>query len=322
MKQVNIGMDIKLRGRFKLQVVDENGIITKEIPWFDNLITNQGLDQIGGYQPAYNVGGHYLNITCSVGTNNTTPTDTDTQMGTFLAAAPALGGGVTGTALAYNSGVTPYWSSIWTYTFSAGVATGTLAEIGVGNWTSASDTQPWLFSHALITSGGTPTTITVLSSESLIVTYELDYYINTTTNSYSFVMSTVTYSGNYLRSRIATAPSLNLACINGLFGNNTPYLYIYNGSISAATGFPSGSQVGGPNGCSTVSGGAYTNGSYYNTFQTNFSISQGNVSGGITAFEILTSSAGSWQFSVSPTIPKTSSYQISLTYAVSWARYP
>ncbi len=318
----NIKTDIKLRGRFKLQVVNEQQEVVKELSWFDNLITNQGLDQIGGYQLAYNAGGPYLNITCAVGTSNATPSITDTQMGAFLAASPGRGSAITSTTRTYVAGPPSYWSCIWVYTFVAGSATGTISEIGVGNWISNTDTQPWLFSHALITSGGIPTTITVLSNESLIVTYELDYYINTTTNSYSFSMSTVTYSGSYLRSRVSTTPTLNIACIFGAFGNNIPYLYVYNGSIGTITGFPSGSQSGGPNSCTSAYAASYSNGNYYNSFITSFTISQGNVSGGITSFEVLTASMGSWQFSVTPNIPKTSSYQMSITYAVSWARYP
>lgn len=311
-----------MRGRFMLRTLDPEGNITQEIPWFDNLITNQGLDQIGGYQPAYNAGGPFINIACSVGTSTTAPANTDTQQGAFLAAYPASGSAITSTTSAYNAGGgTPYWSDIWVYTFPAGVATGTLSEIGVGNWTSPSDTQPWLFSHALITSGGSPTTITVLATESLQVTYELDYYINITTNTYSFVMSTVTYSGSYLRAAITSPPALNETIQANAFGNNAPWIDVSNGTTTTVTGSINGSGSGGQAGCTTV-GSTYTNGTYFYTFTTSFSISQGNVSGGISALQIIHPAHGQYQFSVSPAIPKTSSYQMTLTYAYSWARYP
>lgn len=319
---INLNMDIKLRGRFNLKVIKEDGTVKQELDWFDNLITNQGLDQIGGYQPAYNAGGPYILIACSVGTGTTTPAFTDTQLSSFGVAAPGVGGAVTSpTSRSYVAGPPAYWACVMTYTFAAGVATGTWSEIGVGNWTSAGDTQPWLFSHALITSGGSPTTITVLSSESLIVTYELDYYIDTTTNSYSFVMSTVTYSGSYLRSRITSAPILNETCASNHFGNVSIYMTVYNGSIGVITGSPSGTSSGGPSGSST-SQSTYTNGTYFRQFQSQFATGQGNVAGGITAMEIATDNCGSWQFSVSPAIPKTSSYQMQINYNISWARYP
>lgn len=322
MTSLEIKTEVKLKGRYKVRKFNELGEVTQDTGWFDNLITNQGLDQIGGYQFAYNVGGPFFLIACSVGTGTNTPSVSDTQLQTFGAAAPTLGSGVTApSSLTYNAGPPSYWACIMEYTFPAGSATGTWSEIGVGNWTANTDTQPWLFSHALIQSGGSPTTITVLSNESLQVTYELDYYINTTTNSYSFVMSTVTYSGNYLRSRVATTPNLNQIVASNNFGNTTVYMYGYNGTIGSITGFPSGSAAGGPNG-STTTQSTYTNGTYYKQFQSSFSTGQGNVTGGITALEITSGSQGSWQFSVSPTIPKTSAYQMQLNYTISWARYP
>jgi hypothetical protein len=319
---IDFNLGIKLKGRYRCQVIRSDGSVKTDIGWFDNLITNQGLDQLGGYQPAYNAGGPYILIACSVGTGTTAPAFTDTQLTAFGAATPTLGGAVTSpTSISYVAGPPAYWACIMTYTFSAGTATGTWSEIGVGNWTSPSDTQPWLFSHALITSGGSPTTITVLSSESLVVTYELDYHIDVTTNSYSFLMSSVTYSGSYLRSRITSAPTLNLTTDSNHFGNVSIYMNVYNGSIGTTTTSPSGSASGGPNGCST-SHSTYTNGTYFRQFQTSFATGQGNVSGGITAMEVVSDSAGSWQFSVSPAIPKTSSYQMQINYNISWARYP
>jgi hypothetical protein len=319
---VELNISGKLKGRYKLQVVREDGSIRLETPWFDNIITNQGLDQIGGAQ------GHplnspnaenFLNSVCSVGTGTTVPAITDTQLTSYGAASATPGGGQWGGTLGYVAGPPSYWSCVWTYTFNAGVATGTWSEIGVGNFYSNTDTQPWLFSHALILDSlGNPTTISVLSTEALVATYELDYYINTTTNAYSFQINTTTYSGNYLRANVATAPSFYLGCTyDGV--NISPTVLVYNGTIGPITGGPSGTGAGGG---STTQPSAYLTGSYYNTFSTTFGISNGNVSGGISAFTISAHFAGQWQFSVSPVIPKTSSYQLTLNYNISWARYP
>ena len=321
---LDLKLDVQMKGRYKLQILREDGSCRFESDWFDNLITNQGLDQIGFNASPMNApfGAGYLNSVCSLGTSTTTPQYTDTQLGAYGCASSPQNSGVWGATTAYNAGTTPYWSAIWTYTFSTGVATGTWSEIGVGNWYHSADTQPELFSHALIVSGGSPTTITVLSSESLIVTYELDYYINTTTNSYSMVISTVTYSGSYLRANITAAPQLFLGCGLSEFGNTSTYLNYYNGTIGTITGQPSGSGSSGPNNSTSGQPTPYTAGTYYNTFSNNVNIGQGNLSGGITAIEIVHSSQGSWQFSVSPAIPKTSSYQLTINYSISWARYP
>lgn len=328
MTDIAFTLHSELKGRYKLKVIREDGSIRLETDWFENLIVNQGLDQIGGLYGSplgAPFGAAFLNTICSVGTGTTTPTNTDTQLTSFGAATvPASNAtsGVFGGTTAYVAGPPSYWSCIWTYTFNAGVATGTWSEIGVGNYYNNSDTQPHLFSHALIVDGsGNPTTITVLSSESLIATYELDYYINTTTNSYSFVINTTTYSGNYLRANVATPPSLFYSNTYPSGLSTAPQLGVFNGTIGPITGQPSGTSAGFGN----ATNGLYTpyiSGNYYNTFYSTMAISQGNVSGGITAIMISNSSHGSWQFSVSPAIPKTSSYQLTILYNISWARYP
>lgn len=315
-----------LKGRYKCKVFSANGVLKQETDWFDNLITNQGLDQIGSAAIPLGspFGGPYLNGVCSVGTGTTTPSFSDTQLTSYGAASSPQTGGLWGSNVAYVAGPPSYWSSVWVYTFNAGVATGTWSEIGVGNWYHTSDTQPELFSHALIVDGsGNPTTVTVLSTESLQVTYELDYYINTTTNAYSFTINSTTYSGNYLRANVTTAPNLYYGCtLDAAGGNAQTWLVYFNGTIGTISGQPSGSSAGGNNGSVTTQPSAYVSGTYFNTFQNALSISQGNLSGGITALMIVHGAQGSWQFSVSPAIPKTSSYQLTISYSISWARYP
>jgi hypothetical protein len=317
MTGIVVNTKLALKGRYKIKKFDANGLCNFEGEWFDNLITNAGLDNIGNPQ-GYNLGGPYLNSYCCVGTGTTAPSDTDTFLTNYGVASSGILGA---TSKTYNAGPPSYWAAVWVYTFSAGTATGTWSEIGVGNFYTNTATEPTLFSHALITSGGSLTTITVLSTESLQVTYELDYYINTTTNSYSFTMSSVSYSGNYLRADVTTPPSIDQGCIYNAFGNNTAAIYVYNGTIGSITSSPSGSVAGGPNG-STSSQGTYTSGSYFQSFTVSFSTSQGNVTGGISAFMTTVSAHGNYQFSVTPSIPKTSSYQMSITFNYSWARYP
>lgn len=319
-----IKCEILMRGRFRCQTFTPSGVMTQDTGWFDNLILNQGLDQIGAGQSPYNApnGAPYLNSVCSVGTGTTTPAITDTQLTSYGVASLTPGSGVWGATVTYNSGSIPYWSCVWQYTFAAGVATGTWSEIGVGNWYSNTNPQPILFSHALITTGGgSPTTVTVTGTESLIVTYELDYYINTTTNSYSFAISGVTYSGSYLRATVTTTPALFFSLVYGINGNNNVNMNVYNGTIGTITTQPSGTAAGGPNGMTGSQTNTYTNGTYFNSFQAAFNTGQGNVSGGISAF-MINAGHGSWQFSVSPSIPKTSSYQLTIQFSISWARYP
>lgn len=310
----------RYRGLYKVAVGKPGQSPRIETPWFDNLITDQGLDHIGN-PPVTNTtnGFPYINTHCAVGTGTTPPTFADTQLEAPLAKNPSsASSNVEGGTLAYVAGPPAYWSCIWTYTFGVGVAAGNISEVGVGGMLST-DTEVKLFSRALIVDGaGNPTTITVLSDEILTVTYQLRLYLDLTDSAYDFLVDGVTYGGTVRRSIITSTPQIYYA-VTQFNGGAGAYLYVYNGAIQSVTQEPSGTRVGGGGGSSTVAA-AYSSGSYLRDFTTTFNFSQGNVSGGITAIQ-LTTSHGSFQFSVSPALPKDNTHQMKLYWRYSWSRY-
>lgn len=304
-------------GKYKFTVVKGSGVIVRETEWIDNIITDQGLDQIGN-PPVYNTsfGFKYINTHCGVGTGSATPTVADTTLQSPLAMYPTSAGtNVEGGSISYVSGTPSYYSCVWTYTFAAGSATGNLTEVGVGG-TLNGDTTPRLFSRALILDGmGNPTTLTVLSDEQLIVTYELRLYIDTTDNTYSFFINSTSYSGTYRRADVATAPNLYYGMVNT---NNKIYMQACSGAIAAITSHPSGGDSG--NSYSEISQtNAYVNGTYYNDFRRSFTTTDANFN--INSLYTF-SPHGRWQFSLSPFIPKTSSQSMQLNWRQSWSRYP
>lgn len=314
-------MHIKQRfaGRFKCLVSKPGQAPYKETDWFDNLITNQGLDSIGNSNP-YGPVDFRICPNIGVGTGSTTPAVTDTTLDAFLAAWPVYGQYNPAPSIvnSYVAGSPAYYSSVMTYTYSVGAAAGNLTEIGTGYYTSG-DTTFKVFSRALIVDGGgSPTTLTILSDEILTVVYELRCYLDQTDNTYSILINgTDTYGGTYRIADIATAPFLNRSQQEYL---GIPTCFVYNGSIGAVTTHPSGTSAGGQNDCSTVSGG-YTIGTYFTDFTSSYAVGKGNLSGGITAI-MVQSSHGNYQFSVSPAIAKDNTKLFSITYRLSWARYP
>lgn len=316
---VNIHTHSYFAGKYTLQRKKAvSGLIVQEVGPFDNLITLQGLDQIGK-PPIFNTssGIPFINTHCGVGTGTTAPSTTDTVLESPLAMYPSTAGSnVESCTTSYVAASSPdpaYYRAIWAYTFPAGSATGNLSEVGVGGTISGS-TTPIIFSRALIVDGGgVPTTITVLSDEILVVTYELRLYIDQTDSSYSFFINTTSYSGTLRRALLATPPSnMNIAMVATL---GIPGQSIYTGAIGPVTGSPSGIVVN----VSASQPATYTNGTYYNDFRATYAVGVGT--GNITA--IMNSGVhGSWQFSISPAIPKTSSISLQLNWRQSWSLYP
>ncbi len=167
MSEININIGVK--GRYRI-FKKRDGHITHDTGWFDNLITNQGMDYL-------TTGVLYLNA-CQVGTSSTAPQFTDVALGSRIA-------GITGFTLETTIDSTNrYAIHKKTYTFFAGTATGNISEVGVGT----AGTGNVLFSRALILdSFGVPTTITVLADEDLVVIYEL--YIKQPTGDFTATVS-------------------------------------------------------------------------------------------------------------------------------------
>lgn len=284
-----------MRGRFTIET-QAPGQKRRLRASFPNLITNNGLDQI--------CSNSNYSLTCAVGSGNATPVVTNTALQSLV--------GSTSTLFSSSRSVQsspPYFGTLTnTYNFPAGTATGNLAEVGVGpNATS-------LISRALILDGGgSPTTITVLSSEALYVTYQLEQVVPT-----SDVTGTVSISGTSygytLRGASATGGVWELT-------NEEPSLSqftAYNGAIGAVTGTPTGSSSS----ADSVSTASYTTGSYTLDYTAGFSLTAGNLSGGISALYFSlgpSNTRGAFQIGLGTAIPKTGSNVLTLNLSTTWS---
>lgn len=316
---LELDTEVKFAGRFRCLVHKEDGSLRQDTGWFDNLITNQGLDYIGGGAPnGSSAGGVPLCTHACVGTGSTAPTFTDTFLTSFSYMAPSAptANVESASSATYVAGPPAYWSVIKSYTFSTGIS-GNFTEVGVGN-TGTADTQPHLFSHALIVDGGgNPTTLTILATDTLTVTYELRLYHNITDTNYTVNLNAVTYSGVFRRMSLANVPNIFYQVDSSIAG--TLFAAVYNGTIGTITSTPSGGLSNATSNSST----AYSPGSYFKSFSSVWNTTAGNV-GGISAFTLGSASLGQFQFSsTTPTsIPKTNIYTLTFNWNISWARYP
>jgi hypothetical protein len=323
--KLDVTQKIGMEGRYRVSVI-RDGKVVEDTGWFKNLITNQGLDWFGMAPPNFNVsyGQQLINTHCGVGTGSTAPAITDTYLTAPLAMFPTIpGGNVEGpTTSAYVSGTPTYWSYVWTYNFAIGAVVGNIAEVGVGN-TAQTDTSPQLFSHALIIIGGSPGTISVLSTDALVVNYELRLIMDTTASTaYSMTVSGVNYTGNFARLYITDVTEAWLTLNYDINGINYAFaVYTYQDATLAAITEKDMGNTGIGSFSGNVTSSVYATGSYTLTLSKTATLSDTNFANYISGLVIVTH-MGNWQFTVSPVIPKTSTYTLTLGWTLTWARYP
>lgn len=164
-------MKLEMSGRYKAWV-ERNGAITQETEWFDNLITDRGLDLLGT--------GHAAR--CYAGSGTSEP----------VASSCALSRPYSFTASEVSDQLTPnqeengvkYGANQRTYRFGIGQIHGPVSEAGIGNSTTD------LFSHALL-----PHELLLDGDvDRLYVIYELRQCIPEGTTSHTMLVDGVSHS--------------------------------------------------------------------------------------------------------------------------------
>lgn len=299
----SVGISSGLAGRYRIVAVKPDGSERVLAEWFKNLITDVGLDSIG------NISITHISA-CVVGSGSTTPSNADSALVAQIASTTTINSAPSG-----SQASPPYYGwHQFTFRFSAGIAAGNLAEVGIkcsnGN----------LFSRALILDGvGDPTTITVLSDEVLDVTYEIRVYplLTDTTGTVSIGGDSYDYTA---RAAFVTAGYLTpQSYLPGGCGGGSVSINTYSGAINAAI-------TGGPAGTSGASTGnslaSYTPGSYHRDTTFTFGLNDSNVGGVMSVFVPLGYGQvfGAVQIEYDPVIPKDNTKVMSLAYRHTWAR--
>lgn len=314
---------VGMAGRYKLEV-RRYGELVHETDWFDNLITNAGLEALGESK----MPGRYA----MVGTDNTAPANGNTTLGAQLASFDGQTGGTASGGV--NTSGTRYGWQRYSYPFPQGAVIGNVAEVGVGWNTTA------VFSRALVSPA-----ISVLAIDQLTVVYELRMYVPTTDVTGSVTIGGTSY--NYTI-RAIYADSANVA--GGNFGWRPGLLFLSASTRVWCIYSPGGGQYGAmtfDSPCqlttvddtvlrksggaaadqtllfypSSVSNSAYAAASQECQFTTTWGISNGNETDGVQGF-IYTGLFGTYQCVLDAAIPKDNTKQLAMTWKQTWARRP
>lgn len=165
---MNIEAKASVAGVFKkIEVLDENGKVKKQLDPFNNLITNIGLDRL---KTTGNSAAKDVYSICQAGTGNSTPNVNDQSLDSFVAASSTT---------TYSANIVNiddgYVAREVTYTFALGsIDNQNISELATA-WSTSPENS--IFSRALVLDAlGNPTSITIFSDEQLRVTWEIRYY--------------------------------------------------------------------------------------------------------------------------------------------------
>lgn len=311
---------MRLGGRFRLvtskdaeckQVVEDTG-------FFDNLITNTGMNRVGEVTTNTDTTIMAFSSLCGrfvVGSGSATPQFTDTALQNpvaFASANPVLDNESSN----YDRG----WYEITVrHQFGQGQAAGNLSEIGIQH-TSASGP---LWSRALILDGsGNPTAITVLPDDFLTCYYTLRIMIPKEDAVFNI---DVDYDEDGIVPTVVTGRPLAANSSTPADGwglstaitSNLAFLQFYTGGLAVPTAIqPLGSAIGSQT--TTFSNVPYVTDSFERYITRTNSLNQHNSQELRTAR--LAALMGRWQIEFNPPLQKDNTQTMQVTFGYSWAR--
>lgn len=295
----------EVSGEYRMVVRRIDGSIKQDTGWFENLILDSGLNRVGTGA---------AKSTCAIGTGTATPDAAQTSLASLSASTTNI---ISATQGAAASSPYYYFDTIQ-YRFALGDLNGNYSEVGIG-WGAST-----LFSRALIVdSGGSPTTISVLSSEQLDVIYRLRLYVPLSDWADTKVISGVSHT---ITGRAGLATGNLWGSNNGILNQSAGVQccssanagFVWNGSLGAITATPSGTSAAGVTGTNAT----YSNNSYQRDGTYTFGLTNANLSGGIKSLNVESRGLGYSQYEFSPNIAKDSTKTLILNFRSSWARRP
>jgi len=318
---MNIKMPpIRLSGRFRLVTSKDAECkqVTEDTGFFDNLITNTGMNRVGEVTTNSNNTSSSFPMLCGrfvVGSGSAEPQFTDTALQNPVAFAP-------GEPVLDNessSYVRGWYEITVRYQFGKGQAAGNLSEIGIQH-TSASGP---LWSRALILDGqGSPTTITVLPTDFLTCYYTLRIMIPQQDVVFNI---DVDYDVDGIVPTVVTGRPLNANNSSPQSGwglqtastSSWAGLQFFTGSLATPTALnPLGSSVGGQT--LTFSNVPYVTDSFERYVTRTNGLNEHNSQELRTAR--LAALMGYWQIEFNPPLQKDNTQTMQVTFGYSWAR--
>ena len=289
-----------VRGFYTLQVRTAEGEVKQEA-YFQNLITDAGLDMLGEST--------FISLRFALGTGTGTPAPSDTTLtGTTL-----LGTGSASVANNAAAQIPPYkTSTTWSQQSAQGGVAGTWTEVAIGAGTTAASFKA--FSRALIQdASGSPTSITILPTEFLTVLYTLELIVPA-----DDVVGVVGIHTFRVRAASATSiSSWGMNTSNSLRPFRSPAAIIaYSGPLAAVTSSPTGALTG--NAPATFN--SYVAGSFELSGSCTFSITSGNGTIRCITLPPIGPSVAKFQCEVDPPIVKNNTQTLTIGFRFTWGR--
>lgn len=306
--------NLNLVGEYRYEV-RRNGNIVEESDWFHNVILLQGLNRLGLVES-----GNATTNVSRIGTGTSAPTNIQTQLDAQVASSTYS----SAISSSVNSGSPNYITTLtFGYPYAQGAVVGNMTEIGTG-WSSTGAT---LFSRALILdSSGNPTSITITAIDQLTVYYRLSAIPDLSDKFGVINIGGVNYNYTLRPRDIGTYMKSTAMFTNPQIGF-PGYTFVPLGSstsaattqLSAITTSPALSGVSG-----TSTAGTYSSNSYFRDDVFNWSISQGNATGGVGIFLYgwggpVQEGTVEYQMRVDTPVPKDDTKTMSLTARIAWA---
>lgn len=309
MSNIILDHNSRISGRYRILVHNsKTGKLRADTGWFNNLITNQGLNKL--VTPPH--AGYY----CSVGSSTVAPAYTDVGL---VAPFGSYATGVLDTQGIVS--VSPTLSYGWGrtyYRFTAGSLSGTIREIGIG-W-NANNTS--LFSRSLLKVSGVPSELVVTPTDLVTVYYELRNYFNPSVQTMAqTTINGVTYDVNIRAISTGTnsywCPSLQSGYSASLYTYYVTQAQ-YDSWNKLQTGYPSNNSFSQysvttyvPNSKEVIGTGVILNGT-----------SAILVRGICVNYAYGTSMPmGNWYIDFNPSINKLANQKLTLVSKLSWGRY-
>ena len=303
---------IGMSGQYRIEV-RRTGQIVKETDWFDNLITDNGLELIGKPDAAFSLS------YCQVGNGTSIPavnqTALDNKIGVSLISSY-------GSPITSNSGAPNYIGSrTYTYVFTQGAVVGNVSEVGISPVITGN-----LFSRALITNtNGDPTTLTLLAIDQLTIYYKINIQPTLTSNISSVNISGVPYT--YTIKPIALSSFFHGSLYKFGFTNDSAQYSTFfqtTGYTPASTSITNSSSGTAFSSSPDIS--AYITGSRITNFTYTIPIATGNYASGIIGIDLALGYANGYQpnakynITFDAPIIKTNTQVLTLSASISWGR--
>lgn len=288
-----------------MNVIGSDGVMKQSLS-FPNLITNNGMDILGGSSTPSS----FIHR-CSVGTGTALPAFTNTSLETLIASS------TTNTKTYVNSGAAPWYQAVRAkFTFPSGTFNGqSLSEVGVFN------TSGVMFSRSLIKdSAGNTTKVVVLDNESLEIVYELVKWVVGVDSVQSYQYSSS--SGTSTQTATIRASDGNTSSTTGYWYPDFPIT-----GFTKATAFNTstlGSILSRPGsteqGDGSITWNSYVAGTFERSATVVFSTSQANLTSPIGCVAVGGSGGYGFQISFSSPFPKNNASIIKIPFKVVWSR--